>query len=258
MQKTFIDHLNRKILVNFPPKRIISLVPSISELIYDLDLDKELVGITRYCIHPGSLLKEKTIVGGTENVDIKLINSLKPDLILANKEENSKNEIEKLLNTPIFVSNIRTFDEALSFIIDIGELTDRQKNAENIVSQILDKFNNFKAIQPSKSVAYLVWKEPFITINRNTFINDMLEKAGFSNVFSHKPESYPKISLEEIAKAKPEYIFLSSEPYPFTNKHIIEYEKMFPNSKILKVDGEIFAWYGSHLIKATDYFKQLL
>jgi ABC-type Fe3+-hydroxamate transport system substrate-binding protein len=257
MQKTYFDHLNRKISINYPPKRIVSLVPSISELIYDLDLSKELVGVTRYCIHPENLLKEKTIVGGTENVDIELIKSLNPDFIIANKEENSKYDIDKLADYPVFVSHIRNFDEALSFILEIGEITNCQSIAESMVSGIIREFSEFEVSKPAKTVVYLVWKEPFITINGNTFINDMLRKAGFINVFNQKEESYPKITIEEIYAKNPDYIFLASEPYPFTNKHEEEYRKLFPESKILNVDGEIFAWYGSHLIKAPNYFKQL-
>jgi iron complex transport system substrate-binding protein len=258
MQKTVFDHLSRKVTFNYPPKRIVSLVPSISELIVDLGLENELVGITKYCVHPSNLLKSKTIVGGTENIDIELITSLNPDIIIANREENNKSDIAKINDYPVFVSYIKTFDEALSFITDIGHLTNKEKQSHDIVNKIIQGFKNLDSNKSNNKAAYIIWKEPFITVNNNTFTHSMLEKAGFDNVFSDLKEAYPKITKEDILQANPDYILLASEPYPFNNKHVDEYSLLFKNSKILPVDGEIFSWYGSHLIKAPQYFKQLL
>lgn len=257
--KAFQDQLKRKIKINFPPKRIISLVPSQTELLYDLGLDNEIIGITRYCIHPKEKFEKKIKVGGTKNVRLEKIRALKPDIIIANKEENSQEDIEALMKEfPVWISDIYTLKDSYKMISDIGKLCGKEKKANEIVHAIQKSTKLIQAKKKNLSVAYLIWKGPLMSINKNTFINNMLKQAGFKNVFKNIENRYPEISDEDIKKANPDYIFLSSEPYPFKEKHIEYFKKQFPNSKTILVDGELFSWYGSRLLKFHNYFEKEL
>ncbi len=253
------DQIGRRVNLIQGPTKIISLVPSITELLFDLGLDNQIVGITRFCIYPKEKVKNKTIVGSTKNVDLILINSIKPDLIIASKEENTKEEIEALMdNFNVYISDVKTFSGALELIKDIGILTNKEKNSSLLIENIEHQFKQLEGIISSKrKVTYLIWDNPIMTINSDTFINDMLNRAGCENVFENRKERYLIISVKEIRNKKPEYILLSTEPYSFTNDHVVEFTRYFPFTKVILVDGKKFSWYGSHLIKVPAYFKQM-
>ena len=243
------------------PKRIISLVPSQTELLYDLGLREEVVGITKFCLHPEVWFRNKERVGGTKKLNIEKIKSLHPDLILANKEENVKEQIEELEKSfNVWTSDIKNLDDALIMIKHVGELVNKKKQSEQIIQEVKSAFHNLLSITETtvrKKVCYLIWQKPLMTIGGDTFINDMLKKCSFQNVFESL-RRYPEISIEQINEAQPEFIFLSSEPFPFKEKHAEEMYVISPGSKIILVNGEFFSWYGSRLIKAADYFKKLL
>lgn len=251
-------------LIKNKPQRIVSLVPSQTELLYDLGLNNKVVGITKFCIHPNEWFRTKTRIGGTKNINIDKVKELNPDLILANKEENTKEQIEELEeNFNVWVSDIHTLEDALDMIEKIGQLTHTHSKAIEIKNKIESDFLHLQLTnQPiNKSALYLIWRNPYISVGGDTFINDMIEKAGFSNAF--KSESrYPEITLKKIAEINPEYIFLSSEPYPFTDKHIEEINNYFksinkPAPKTVLVDGEMFSWYGSRLVQSASYFNYI-
>lgn len=259
----YIDQLNRKIELPFTPKRIISLVPSQTELLYDLGLRDEVVGITKFCIHPDEWFRTKTRVGGTKKYDFEKIKSLQPDLIIGNKEENEKEQIEELMkNYNVWMSDIYTLKDALDMIIRIGTMIGKQQESINLKLQIEAQFQTFdfqlSTFNFQYTTAYLIWRSPYIVAGHNTFINDMLSRCGFNNVFTNKNSRYPEITNEELKEAKPEVILLSSEPYPFKEKHIQEIQAICPDSKVILVDGELFSWYGSRLIKSPDYFTKLM
>ncbi len=234
------------------PQRIISLVPSITELLFDLGLDDEVIGVTKFCIHPPHWSKTKTCIGGTKNLNFKRINALKPDLIIANKEEQVKTQIEVLANDyPIYLTDINTYDAALKMIANIGTLTNRKAVAENIIKQIDLEFENIKNQRFSKSCIYFIWKDPMMAAGQQTYINAILKKIGFKNCI--KAKRYPELEVEHIQGLNPEYIFLSSEPYPFKEKHIREFKLLFPKAKIRLVDGELFSWYGSRMRLLPKY-----
>jgi ABC-type Fe3+-hydroxamate transport system substrate-binding protein len=247
----FTDQLNRTISLQNPPKRIVSLVPSQTELLVDLGLKDRILGVTKFCIHPMGLKKEKTVIGGTKNFHFDKIESLQPDLIIGNKEENYQEGIEKLAEKfPVWMSDIYTLQDAYRMILGIGELTGTSIQAHQIVSQIKDGFE--KEFKRKGSAVYLIWKDPLIAAGTNTFIESMLEKAGFKNLI--KQTRYPEIDLEKIVKLKPDYLLLSSEPYPFKEKHESFFKDRLPKTKIRIVDGEMFSWYGSRLVLAGKYF----
>jgi len=239
--------------------KIISLVPSLTELVIDLSLVSELVGRTKFCIHPKEKVKFIPKIGGTKNVDIAKVADLKPDLILANKEENTRKDVEELVKiAPVHVTDISNYSEALESIQNIGLLTNRQKEAQLLIDKINSRFAKLTEFSGTKkSVCYLIWQDALMTIGRDTYIHDMLFKCGFDNVFGNE-ERYPTVTENDIIEKNPDFIFLSSEPFPFKETHIDRFSEMFPKSKVVLVDGEYFSWYGSRMVLAADYFNSLL
>jgi ABC-type Fe3+-hydroxamate transport system substrate-binding protein len=253
------DQLKRPLLIGPPPQRIICLVPSITELLYDLGLGDRVIGITKFCTHPKEWHSTKTKIGGTKTLNIKKIKELRPDLIIANKEENVKEQIEELTNQfRVYISDISNLQQALEMMMHIGQLTDTVSNTIKIINPIERQFNKLaKEAKKSKpKLAYLIWREPYMTIGKDTFIQDMLTRMGVQNVFA-KEKRYPVITIEMLKKKNSAYLFLSSEPYPFKQKHITELEEQLPKTKIILVDGALFSWYGSRLLKAVPYFRKL-
>ncbi len=243
--------------------RIVSLVPSITELLYSLGLQDQVVGITKFCVHPNEWFKTKIRIGGTKNIAIEKIKALAPTLVIANKEENIKEQVEALeAFTKVHLTDVSTYEEALKMIEEIGQITQTKVRATALIQLIKDRFEDlskhphFLQLQ-STPCLYLIWQEPYMTIGGDTYINDLLIKTGFTNVFTHTLR-YPSISLSEIQQSNCKVIFLSSEPYPFKQKHIDVLQKHFPDKLILLVDGEMFSWYGSRLMDAPSYFKNLL
>ena len=251
----FEDQLGRRIDIKKPPRRIVSVVPSQTEYLYDLGLEEEVIGITKFCIHPESWFRYKTRIGGTKNLKLDKIAELQPDLIIANKEENTQAEIEALAEQfPVWISDISNLNEALEMMISIGEICEKQEKANNITDCIKSSFEAFQPILNNASAAYLIWKDPYMAAGAETFINDLLNRCGFTNCLEGR---YPNINTESLKELNPEFILLSSEPYPFKQKHIDELQAICPDSKILLVDGEYFSWYGSRLLGTTRYFDTL-
>lgn len=253
----FTDQLNRIIELTAKPARIVSLVPSQTELLYDLGLETEVVGITKFCVHPERWFREKTRIGGTKNIHLEKVASLQPDLIIANKEENVQEQVEALAQQfPVWVSDINTLTDAYAMIQAIGKITGKAEAAKAVVEKIQTQFSQLQATNDKPKTAYLIWKDPYMTVGSDTFIHHMLEAAGFQNVFA-KQERYPAVTIEALQETNCQCIFLSSEPYPFQQKHVEELRFNFPNTQIILVDGEMFSWYGSRLLKAPAYFRKL-
>ncbi len=257
MQKrTFTDQMGRLISVHFPPQRIISLVPSQTELLFDLGLDVEIVGITKFCIHPFEKFKGSTKIGGTKKLDISKIRELKPDLIIGNKEENDKTQIEDLMkHFPVWMSDIQVLPEAIEMIKQIGELTGRPEKAKTIAEGINTEFLNLNKEHKPVRTAYFIWKDPYMLAGKQTFIDDVLSIGGFENVIT--TNRYPEISRDQLKDLNPEYIFLSSEPYPFKDEHVNEIRSICPDARVSIVDGEMFSWYGSRLLLVPAYLRSL-
>lgn len=256
MHKIFSDQLGRKVSLNLPIKRIVSVVPSQTELLYDLGLEEEVAGITKFCVHPNEFFRSKRRVGGTKKLNFDSIRELNPDLIIANKEENDQMQINELANSfPVWISDIYNLEDALAMISSVGAITNREEKAAWIVKAISASFSAIKT-GPVKRVAYFIWKDPYMVAGANTFINDMIERMGFENVYKDKVR-YPEVDLAELNKLNCDYLFLSSEPYPFKEKHFKEFSAIVTDAKPVLVDGEMFSWYGSRLIKAATYFESL-
>ncbi|SEB77231.1 substrate-binding protein [Tenacibaculum sp. MAR_2009_124] len=259
--KSITDQIGRNIVVSKPLKRIISLVPSQTELLVDLGLENQLVGITKFCVHPAHIKNTKEVVGGTKNIKIEKIKELKPDIILCNKEENTKKIVEMCeLIAPTHVSDIYTLNDVVGLIKQYGKLFSCRTESTHIIGKLQFKANNFKkfiSTQPQKKVAYFIWRNPWMVAGNNNFINHLLQMNNFENIYSDKAR-YPEIELKRIRlEGDPELILLSSEPYPFKEEHAFEIGRFTHHAKTIFVDGEMFSWYGSRLLKAFDYFKQL-
>lgn len=240
------------------PQKIISLVPSISELLYELNLAKETVGITKFCIHPSIWYHTKEKIGGTKNLQIEKIKCLQPDLIIANKEENTKEQVEILARLfPVYLTDVNNYEEAIKMIEDVGKITSRVADAVQLTKVIQSGFNLIKKPFKQIKTVYFIWKDPYISVGGDTFINDMMSRLGLQNIFGHY-KRYPEVTLQNVISAKPQLILLSSEPYPFKQKHITEIQAYLPNTKILLVDGEMFSWYGSRMKYMPEYFNNLL
>lgn len=257
----FQDQLGTVHSFTTTPKRIVSLVPSQTELLYDLGLEEELVGITKFCVHPIHLKATKKIVGGTKQVNFDKIQELQPDIIIANKEENTKEIVEELSQIcPVWITNIVTMEDNLQMISDFGKLFNKRTTAQKWIDKInfayLD-FQQYSKDKPIRKAAYFIWANPYMVAGKDTFINEMLQLNHFQNIYEAKGR-YPEIELEKIRQeGDPEIVLLSSEPFPFKDYHAFEIGRGTHHAKTIFVDGEMFSWYGSRILKSFDYFKKL-
>ncbi|HTM92635.1 MAG TPA: helical backbone metal receptor, partial [Flavisolibacter sp.] len=245
----YTDQLERTLELKQIPKRIVSLVPSQTELLFDLGLNEEVVGITKFCVHPEHWFRTKTRIGGTKQLHLEKIKELQPDLIIANKEENVREQIEELANYfPVWISDVNNLNDTLEMIVSIGKLTNKSSQAKEMAAQINESFNQLQTPNSKLPTCYLIWNDPYMTIGGDTFINDMLQQSGFQNIFEDQ-KRYPEISIQQLQSVDCQLLLLSSEPYPFKQKHVDELQPLLPNTKIILVDGEMFSWYGSRLLK---------
>jgi ABC-type Fe3+-hydroxamate transport system substrate-binding protein len=251
------DHLGN-VFTEKRYERIISIVPSQTELLFDLSLADRVVGITKFCIHPNEWFENKNRVGGTKNVSLQKVAELKPDLIIGNKEENTKDDIEALMQiAPVWISDIFSVEDSLDMITRLGRLLNVAEKANFLAHQIDQNFSGLNKLGVEKSCIYLIWRDPFMAVANDTFIHNILsEQMGLRNIMMHE-RRYPVVDLNHL-KETPDFVFLSSEPYPFGEKHIEEIQDALPKSKVVLVDGEYFSWYGSRLAISPSYLNRLL
>ena len=250
-----VDQMGRLVNVERPPQRIVSTVPSQTELLFDLGLGNRLVGRTRFCVHPAALVKAIANIGGTKKLNLQLIDELRPDLVIANKEENEKHDIDYLASKyPVYLSDVGDLDSALSMITQVGELTYSQNRANKLVADISTAFNEIPKFEGS--AAYFIWYNPYMVVGHSNYIHNIISLLGFENAFRTQPR-YPEVSIADLEELNPDYLLFSSEPFPFGQKHLDEMKEHLPNTQAVLVDGEMFSWYGSRMLKAADYFKQL-
>jgi len=248
--------MKREVLLPVFPLRIVSLVPSQTELLFELGLGERVVGITKFCIHPKTWFESKSRVGGTKHVDFEKIAALKPDLIIGNKEENSKEDIEALEKEySVWMSDIYTFEDALEMIFEVSGFTNSEEKGIEILRAISKAKDAFNEPIDLKKAVYFIWNDPYMVVGKNTFIDDMLYHAGYVNVVMEN--RYLELSIENLKALDPEVVLLSSEPFPFKKKHVDALKKHLPEAEIKIVDGEMFSWYGSKLTKAFPYFASL-
>lgn len=257
----FKDQIGNLHTFESTPKRIVSIVPSQTELLYDLGLEDSIVGITKFCVHPIHFKTTKKIVGGTKNIRFEKVKELQPDVIIANKEENTKEIVDELSKIcPVIVTDLKTIEDNLEMIAAFGKLFNKRIEAQKWTDKIDFAYQDFKQFIKDKSIkkaAYFIWKNPYMVAGKDTFINTLLELNHFENIYKEKGR-YPEIDLKKIRlEGDPDLVFLSSEPYPFKDEDAFEIGRFTHHAKTVFIDGEMFSWYGSRILKAFDYFKQL-
>jgi ABC-type Fe3+-hydroxamate transport system substrate-binding protein len=254
-RKLVTDQMGRSIMIPSQPIRILSLVPSQTELLYHLGLEEKIAGQTIFCIHPQQYFKNAVKVGGTKKLRMDAIRSLNPDLIIGNKEENERGQISELAEEfPVWMSDIKTLEDALEMITSIGEITATTDRANRLVNEINASFLKYTRYNKGKAI-YLIWKDPWMAAGKDTFINDMLQRAGYENAVPFS--RYPELSSDQMKSFGVSHIFLSSEPFPFRDEHAEALKEEFPDINVKLVDGELFSWYGSRLLKSADYLSAL-
>lgn len=259
--KTYTDQLGISHSFESAPQRIISLVPSQTELLYELGLEEKIVGITKFCVHPYHFKSTKKIVGGTKKVHFEKIKLLQPDIIICNKEENTEEMVTELRKiATVWVTDICTIEDNLQMITDFGQLFNARTEAQKWNDKLkfaLANFKSFIADKPIKKVAYFIWKDPYMVAGGSNFINELLKLNHFENIYEDRGR-YPEVEINKIrAEGDPAIVFLSSEPFPFAEQHAFEIGVHTHHAKTIFVDGEMFSWYGSRLLKAFDYFMKL-
>lgn len=259
--KTYTDQIGNTITLPATPMRIVSLVPSQTELLFDLGLEDRLVGITKFCVHPYHLKSTKKVIGGTKKVHFEKIRLLQPDIIIANKEENTEEMVEALKEiAPVWVSNVITIQDSLDMITEFGKIFSVRTKAQNWIDKIeygMSDLKKFMQDYPVQKAAYLIWKEPYMAAGGDTFINEMLKLNNFTNIYESRGR-YPEIIIQKMRiQGDPDVVFLSSEPYPFKEEDAFEVGRFTHHAKTVFVDGEMFSWYGTRMIKAFEYFKRL-
>lgn len=256
---TLRDQMNEEVtLKNHPPKRIISLVPSQTELLADLGLEDEVVGITKFCVHPKAWFRNKPRVGGTKKVKMNVVHDLQPDLIIGNKEENTREDIEYLKkHYPVWMSDILNFSDSIEMIKQLGFITQKEPQAKKWTQSINDARIQLPDLPHPASVAYFIWRKPWMVVGKQTYIHNFMETCGFKNAFADFSR-YPEVELENLGRRNIDLVFLSSEPFPFKDKHISELNNYLPNAKIQLINGEMFSWYGSRMKMGFDYVSKLI
>ena len=251
-----------------PPRRIVSLVPSITETLCALGLADALVGITVYCVEPRAIVGGKTKIGGEKNPDLDKIRGLEPDLVIANVEENLREHVDALRawSIPVWVTYPRTVVEGIQLIAELGAVTGAEKRAAEMVEQITPLYERVAgAAARRRPVAafYPIWRGPYMTINRDTYIHDMLRVCGARNVFGDRAERYPTVTLDEVAAQRPDVILLPDEPFRFRRAHVADFTgyadvPAVRDGRIHLVDGKPFSWHGPRIAEALRLLPRLI
>ena len=249
------------------PARLVSLVPSTTELLCDLGLADALVGITAYCREPADLLRGKPRIGGEKNPDLERIRALAPDLVIANVEENVRAHVETLREwgIPVLVTYPRTVVGAIAMIRELGEVTGTTAHAEALADELESRLERARRMMVGHApvrVFYAIWRNPYMTINADTYINDVLAVCGATNVFADAGERYPAVTLEEVAARRPEVVLLPDEPFRFRRVHVKDFAPYAEvpavrDGRIHLVDGKPFSWHGPRLAGALGTLPEL-
>ncbi|NCU05876.1 MAG: ABC transporter substrate-binding protein [Chitinophagaceae bacterium] len=258
------DQTGNSFFIPSPPQRIISLVPSLTELLHSLELTDEVIGITKFCVHPDQWFRSKARIGGTKNVNVQFVKSLQPDFVIASKEENVKEQVEAIRSfCPVYCTDVVALEDSYQVIEQIGIITNRLIKARQLIKAVQQQFADLPLVQEPLNAAYLIWQEPYMTVGGDTFIHAMMKLAGFHNVFAAE-KRYPQLTIAELQKLNIDVLLFSSEPFPFKQKHLDLFSDQWMQSGSLQtlpllriVDGEMFSWYGSRTLYAADYFRKL-
>jgi ABC-type Fe3+-hydroxamate transport system substrate-binding protein len=263
-----VDASGAAFVPDVPPQRIVSLIPSTTELLCDLGLADRLVGVTAYCVEPREVVRTKTRIGGEKDPDLERIRALVPDLVVANVEENVRAHIDTLRawGIRVWVTYPRTVAEGLRMIRELGEVTAAQGQAEAILAEIdplLVRAHAESGRRAPVRMFYAIWRNPYMTIGGDTYISDVLATAGAVNVFADAAARYPTITLDELVARRPDVILLPDEPFRFRRAHLKDFAPFADvpavrDGRIHLVDGKPFSWHGRRLAHALRLLPSLL
>lgn len=245
--------------------KIVSLCPSLTELVFDLGAGASLVGRTKFCVHPAAGVDAVEKVGGTKNPKIDRIVELAPDIVLMNDEENRREDAAALEAAGIRVhsSMPRTAADTAAMVRAIGIALAGSREAERIAADIerrADRVRRDAVRYPPVRYACLIWRDPIMTVSNDTFIAGLLSLAGGQNVFGARTDRYPTISPAELHDVDPLVVLLPNEPFPFQDKHIEELSALtrLPRERFQLSDGELLSWHGSRTPRGIDYAESLM
>jgi ABC-type Fe3+-hydroxamate transport system substrate-binding protein len=258
----FIDASGRSLTLDEPPERIVSLVPSLTEALFAFGLKANIAGVTRFCVEPADAMS-KPKVGGTKNVAADAVRALEPDLVLANVEENTRDDVEALIaaGLPVFVTYPRTVAGAIAELRQLSEMTGSAEEAAPIIDQAerelrcAEAANGFR--RPLRTFCP-IWRSPWMTIGPDTYMHDFLRVCGADNIYGGASDRYPAVDLREVGARRPEVVLLPDEPYPFAPKHVPEVIEVLGDVRIYLVDGKSLCWYGPRIGPALAEIQKLL
>jgi ABC-type Fe3+-hydroxamate transport system substrate-binding protein len=253
------DHLGTTGRLRRPPRRIVSLCPSLTETLVMLGAGDRLVGRTRYCTQPTGRVEHAAIVGGVHDINQEAIDRLAPDLVLVSREENQREPVEALAaRRPVLVADVTSVDAATRLVGDLGALTGTMAEAERLVNVITESFAALEPIDPPLRTVCLVWKQPLMAVSARTYIGDLLRRSGLLNLLPSGGASYPIVTMDELAAARPDVLLLPNEPYAFGETDALEFQRSLPQTRSFLVDGQMLAWYGGRTVQAAGFLEALL
>jgi ABC-type Fe3+-hydroxamate transport system substrate-binding protein len=264
----FVDASGVAVSMPAPPRRIVSLIPSITEILFALGLGDAVAGCTIYCTQPPEGVATKTRVGGEKNPKLDLIRDLGADLVVANIEENLREHVETLRawGIPVYVTYPRTVADGIRLVRELGAVTGAAARGAEIAAALGSRLAEIRADRAQRGRARVfcpIWRNPYMTINGDTYVHDMLAVCGGENVFARLPKRYPEISLADVALARPDVILLPDEPYHFRRAHIADFSP-YPDMPAMRdgrihlVDGKLLSWYGPRIEHALAILPGLL
>lgn len=266
MSRVFSDARGREHEIPEPPRRVVSLVPSLTETLFALGLGGCVVGVTEYCVHPADRVRDLPQVGGTKNPSLERILELEPDLVLANREENRRRDVERLEagGVPVFVTYARSVREGSDEIGLLGRIGDRVDAAREIQAGIeaAGERARSRAREPAPGVAALIWKKPYMAVGGDTFADDLITQCGGRNVFRDAGRRYPRVEDADLVAARPGVVLLPTEPYAFGPRDRDDLLALdlpaAQEQRVHVIEGELLSWYGPRIARALDVISELL
>jgi ABC-type Fe3+-hydroxamate transport system substrate-binding protein len=264
----FYDATGAAVILPAPPRRIVSLIPSVTEILFALGAGPSVAGCTVYCTEPSDGVATKTRVGGEKNPKLDVIRELGADLVVANVEENVREHIETLRGwgIPVYVTYPRTVADGIRLVSDLGSVVGRPERGRDMAAALeaaRHDVDSARAGKPARRVFYPIWRGPWMTVNRDTYVHDMLALCGGDNVFGPSATRYPEVTLEDIARAAPEVILLPDEPYRFRQAHLADFDAhpdipAVRQRRVHLVDGKLATWYGPRIAAAIRVLPRLI
>ncbi|HEU5393471.1 MAG TPA: cobalamin-binding protein [Candidatus Methylomirabilis sp.] len=266
--RRFRDALGREVSVPVLPRRVVSLIPSVTEICFALGAGDRVVGVTSFCTEPPAGVAEKVRVGGEKNPDLERIRRLRPDLVIANVEENRKPDVDALAESdiPVYVIYPRGVGEGITLLRTLGELLGVPAAGEAQAARVeaaLEEVRRLRAGCAPLRVFCPIWKNPWMACNRDTYVHDVLVTCGGENITAERPERYPRVTLEEVAAAAPEVILLPDEPFRFGPKHLPLFS-VFPgmpavrDGRLYCIDGKWISWYGPRMAEGLPALTRVI